>query len=128
MLLFLHPSQNTRSTTYGNHLPSDGSVPTVPGFSSCFDFLQKHVQKSPRAKGTLQRSTSPSVDVAYQLTVLLNGLLLRFSYQFPFRGHFESVQTPKSIKRALLRAGFSFVATELRRDNSGIHFAVEACR
>jgi ubiquinone/menaquinone biosynthesis C-methylase UbiE len=71
-------------------------------------------------------------DVVYQLYALLNYFLTcEFSYQLKwFNGRYESVQTPSSIRRALRRAGFVDVKTEIIPDTHGRgkHFAVEAVK
>jgi hypothetical protein len=70
--------------------------------------------------------TGDLMHVLDQAIVLLNGFLLPWSIQIPFRGSYESVQTPKGIEKALHAAGFIRVETELRRDGDRIHFAVLA--
>jgi ubiquinone/menaquinone biosynthesis C-methylase UbiE len=71
------------------------------------------------------------VDVVYQAYVLTNCCLLAVSsFQLPWFGrHFESVQTPRSIRAALNRAGFSEIETEICADERALlHFAVRARR
>lgn len=70
-----------------------------------------------------------TVDVIYQSYALVNcGLAHVTSLQIPWKGHrFESVQTPRSIRASLRRAGFFEIRTELRPDDRGRrHFAVMA--
>jgi SAM-dependent methyltransferase len=69
------------------------------------------------------------VDIAYQLCAISNCYLLCISsFQIPWiDGHFESVQTPRSISLALNRAGFIKIQTEICMDEQNRrHFAVQA--
>jgi ubiquinone/menaquinone biosynthesis C-methylase UbiE len=70
------------------------------------------------------------VDVLFQFYALTNCALLYFSdLQLSWRGRYESVQTPRSIRNALRRSGFMDIRTEISVDPNGLrHFAVIAHR
>jgi len=68
------------------------------------------------------------VDVFYQSVALANGALLYFTdRQISWRGRVESVQLPTAIHKALERAGFTDIETEIVERGS-VYFAVRAFR
>lgn len=71
------------------------------------------------------------VDIAYQCYAILNcGLLNISNLQIPWvNGRYESVQTPTSISRAMLHAGFRDVTTCLSADERDrLHFAAQGAK
>jgi ubiquinone/menaquinone biosynthesis C-methylase UbiE len=68
------------------------------------------------------------VDVLYQSVALANGALLYFTdRQISWRGVVESVQIPAAIRKALNRAGFVDIETEIVKRGT-VYFAVRAFR
>jgi SAM-dependent methyltransferase len=71
------------------------------------------------------------VDILYQSYALTNCGLLNFTdLQLPWiNGRYESVQTPASISRAMLRAGFREVSTCMATDDQDrVHFAAQGTK
>lgn len=67
-------------------------------------------------------------DVLYQSVALANGALLYFTdRQISWRGVVESVQIPAAIRKALNRAGFVDIETEIV-ERGTVYFAVRAFR
>ena len=93
----------------------------------CF-WATLHLPKMAYARIARSLANGDIVDILYQSCALANGALLYFTdRQISWRRRVESVQSPAAIHKALERAGFMDIETEIV-ERGRIYFAVRAFR